>query len=269
MPERAPIRTVEDLATAAPELIAEYMAWELRRLVADTDSTHLDFAHDLDYRAPGNVSRWINGRQPISGEGAARLDRAYPDFGLHLTGERFSTLHKRMRKARAIVPQSKGHFDVFLASPMESVRDERPDGRYAAERGMAREMVAALMNHCGFTNIFYAGHTIESAADWEAPDSSLEGNIAALRNSDYFVLLALTPPPRPSGVYVEAGLALALGKPSVYFVGSDDSLPWMLRAANAHQSPHLPRVSIQQVESLEQALGRVRAERGRMFQRLD
>jgi hypothetical protein len=269
MRERPPIRTIEELASAPPELIVEHMSWELQRLLADTGSTHLDFAQDLGYQASGNVSRWIHGREPISREGAARLDERYPGFELYLTGERFATLHARMRRARARVPPGKSHFDVFLASPMESVRDERSDGHYPAERGFAREMVAALMNHCGFSKVFYAGHAIESPADWESPDSSLEGNVDAMRNSDYFVLLALTPPPRPSGIYVEAGLALALGKPSVYFVTSDESLPWMLRNANGHQSPHLPRVSIQRVESIEQALGRVRAERGRMFKRLD
>jgi transcriptional regulator with XRE-family HTH domain len=268
MPERPPIRSTDELASADADRISRHIAFELRQLLTQTGMRQLAFAQSLGYESAGGLSRWLNGQARLSKEGAKRLDDRYSGFPLYLTCETFTTLHERMSRSPRFTQPTPAEYDVFLASPMESVRTADGDG-YETERSGAKQMVSVLMAHCGFKRIFYAGHTIEKPTEWESPDHSLEKNVSALHEAAYFVLLALTPPPKPSGIYVEAGLALALGKPSIYFVGHESDLPWMLRSVDAHRSKRLPRVSIQPVEGIDGALGRVYSQGRELFTRLD
>jgi hypothetical protein len=75
--------------------------------------------------------------------------------------------------------------------------------------------------------VFCAAEEIESRDDFEEPSASLQHNIGPFRSARKFAMVL--PEQLYSSVLVEAGMALAFGMPSVYFVRSRDDLPWMLR----------------------------------------
>ena len=127
--------------------------------------------------------------------------------------------------------------DVFLASPMASLTGR---GSYIRERESASDLARIIESYCGYS-VYYAGDEIESDADFEAPGIALALNVQALRDSRHFVLLVTEPLVKPSSVWVEAGLALAYGKPLTLFVNATDDLPYMLRqVTDAHDVPGIP-----------------------------
>ncbi|HKG40494.1 MAG TPA: helix-turn-helix transcriptional regulator [Conexibacter sp.] len=268
MARQAPLRTRDELESATAEQIAAQFRWEVRRLIDVQDWSQLDLAIELGY-STGYLSRWLNERESIPQPAAERLDNireGLANGALSLADVSYAELHGRWRAARHVAQQITTEYDVFVASPMASAAED--DG-YGAERGTALEVVDALQHYCGFHRVYYAGTTIESRESFESPTLSLELNASALRDSRYFMLLALNPPVKPSGVYVEAGMALAMGKPSVYFVRASKQLPWMLQTIGEHRSRLLPRVSIEPVESMRAAVGRLRKHRSQLFKRLD
>ncbi len=121
---------------------------------------------------------------------------------------------------------SRYRYDVFLAAPMAALTDEESYSRY---RNSALSIEQALLQYCGCRSVFFAGRNLERIADFEAQDQSLGDDYQALKESRYFLLFY--PEKRLSSVIYEAGIALALGKPSVYFVDETAHLPYLMQRA--------------------------------------
>ncbi|GHD03745.1 hypothetical protein GCM10010313_19140 [Streptomyces violarus] len=125
-------------------------------------------------------------------------------------------------------------YDVFLSSPMASLPS---DEDYESHRLGILRVLEALERDCRF-KVYYAGERRPTKASFERPDVGAHRDSAALRESARFLLVM--PKDLVSSSYVEAGYALALGIPSVYYHQSDIRLPFMLRQA-AQYSPDFPR----------------------------
>jgi nucleoside 2-deoxyribosyltransferase len=125
------------------------------------------------------------------------------------------------------IPRLSLKYDVFLASPMAAFGN---DEEYKQDRENVLKIINALKQECRFDSVVYAGKEIESVHDFDAADLSVNTDFQNLIESKYFVLLY--PKKIASSVLVEAGWALALGKPSVYFVGDRDDLPFLLQQAS-------------------------------------
>jgi hypothetical protein len=113
--------------------------------------------------------------------------------------------------------------EVFLAVPMASV----DDADYELVRNEAIELVKALEEKCGENCVFYAGREIASKLEFEAADLSAQADLEAIAASRYFVMLL--PKKVASSVLFEAGVAVALRKPSLYFVRDRDDLPFLMQ----------------------------------------
>jgi pimeloyl-ACP methyl ester carboxylesterase len=122
--------------------------------------------------------------------------------------------------------------DVFLAIPMAGLDTEE---KYQSYRSQALAIEKCLHDSCGFRSIFYAGRNLETKEKFEAEDFSLSQDLVALRRSKYFMLVY--PEKVISSVLFEAGLAVALGKPSVYFIRDRSSLPFLMKMAEQARLP--------------------------------
>jgi pimeloyl-ACP methyl ester carboxylesterase len=116
--------------------------------------------------------------------------------------------------------------DVFLAMAMAGVDTEE---QYQSYRAQALNIKKWLQEHCGFRSVFYAGDNLETKDKFEAEDFSLSTDIKALSRSKYFLLVY--PEKIVSSVLFEAGIAVALGKPSVYFIHDRKNLPFLMNKA--------------------------------------
>jgi hypothetical protein len=125
-------------------------------------------------------------------------------------------------------------YDVFLSSPMASLPS---DEDYESHRRGVLRVMEALERNCRF-KVYYAGERRPIKASFERPDVGAHRDSAALRESAHFLLVM--PKDLVSSSYVEAGYALALGIPSVYYHQSGVRLPFMLRQA-AQYSTDFPR----------------------------
>ena len=134
-------------------------------------------------------------------------------------------------------------YDVFLAMAMAGLDTEE---QYQNYRRQALTIEKWLQELCKFRSVFYAGHNLETKDDFESEDLSLSHDLAALRGSKYFMLVY--PEKIVSSVVFEAGLAVALGKPSVYFIRDQSSLPFLMQMAEQAKLP--ARVRIYRYENL-------------------
>jgi hypothetical protein len=91
------------------------------------------------------------------------------------------------------------------------------------------EVKRVLEVECNFKSVFYAGDNMVDQKDFDSADISIATDIDAIKDSKYFVLIYTEK--IVSSVLFEAGIALALGKPSFYF-GDPDNFPFLMREAN-------------------------------------
>ncbi len=144
--------------------------------------------------------------------------------------------------------------DVFLAMAMAGLDTEE---QYQDYRNQALKIEKWLQDYCRFRSVFYAGRNLETKDKFEAEDFSLSEDLEALRRSKYFMLVY--PDKIVSSVLFEAGLAVALGKPSVYFIRGRSSVPFLMRKAEQAILPAGVRIyeyeNLARMETLLQGAG--------------
>jgi pimeloyl-ACP methyl ester carboxylesterase len=143
-------------------------------------------------------------------------------------------------------------YDVFLAMAMAGLKTEE---EYQIYRSQALDIMKWLRAYCGFRSCFYAGENLKSMKEFEAEDLSVSNDLKALRQSKYFLLLY--PEKIVSSVLFEAGLAVALGKPSVYLIG--EGLPFLMKKAAQAELPAGVRIyeyaNLARIETLLKSSG--------------
>lgn len=115
-------------------------------------------------------------------------------------------------------------YDVFLAAPMAGLADDDFESMMKKQD----EIKAALEKECGFSRVFFAGSNMRSKIDFDSADLSIETDVNAIKDSQYFVMIY--PEKIVTSVLFEAGIAFALGKPSFYF-GHVDNFPFLMTQA--------------------------------------
>lgn len=135
-------------------------------------------------------------------------------------------------------------FDVFIAAAMAG---HDTDEEYQKSRNDVLLVIKQLEEKCNVHNIYYAGQKLKSKKKFEAKSLSLEIDMNALRSSRYFLLLY--PQKLVSSVLFEAGIALALGIPSVYFVKDRKNLPFLMEQAG--QADIKPGVKIYECNDID------------------
>ena len=116
-----------------------------------------------------------------------------------------------------------GMHDVFISCPMTSL----PEADYARMHQTVEALTNAIIAR-GFSP--YSAVSRIGKQDNTDPEAiAAEKDLAALIASRNFVMIY--PTRMLSSCLLEAGYALVAGIPSVYFVRSDDDLPYMLRGA--------------------------------------
>jgi transcriptional regulator with XRE-family HTH domain len=266
----APIRSEDELSRAAKGQVRKQIRYELSRVLDQYGLSQEQLAHRLGYNDGASISKWLGGHSRLSKNGAKRLD----DEGFETSlGVSFTSLlalsvakssdPRRDDSLRPDFPEA----DVFLASPMAALGTAAD---YDTVRKSALELCTVLENYCQFS-VYYGGRDLPSDDEFEAPDFAAETNFRVLEACRYFVLMTTEGVhTRPSSVWVEAGYALALQKPSLYLVTDPSMLPYALRAINQHQVPELlPPVSIEYVASAAKAIALVRQQGPSIFSRLD
>jgi len=145
-------------------------------------------------------------------------------------------------------------WDVFLAAPLAALSDES----FELSLSKMKEIKTILEEECDFKRVFFAGTNMKTKLDFETADVSVEADVNALKESQNFILIY--PDKIVSSVLFEAGIALALGKPSFYF-GETDNFPFLMKQANQKFN----FVKIQDVDSLDKIISILRKNKKQLF----
>src|SRR5262249_19509694 len=116
--------------------------------------------------------------------------------------------------------------DTFIGCLMSGLSETQyQEGRshLQAIDGVLREKLASQHNVC-------EGIQVASTTSFGTPRESLLADLQAVRGSDRCVFYMYDGQPRPSGMGVEAGAAIAANKPSTFLVPDRAALPPALRA---------------------------------------
>jgi hypothetical protein len=116
-----------------------------------------------------------------------------------------------------------GMHDVFISCPMTSL----PEDGYAKMRKTIEALTDAI-NARGFS-AYSAVRRILTVDSVDPETIAAEQDLPALTQSRNFIMIY--PAKILSSCLLEAGYALVAGIPSLYFVKSDDDLPYLLRGA--------------------------------------
>jgi len=145
-------------------------------------------------------------------------------------------------------------WDAFLAAPMASLTNEY----FINYISKVKEIKKVLEIECGFQRIFYAGTKMATKDDFETADISIEADINALKESQHFIMIY--PEKIVSSVLFEAGIALALGKPSFYF-GNKNNFPFLMQKANQKFS----HIKMHEVNSLDEMIKIININKCQLF----
>jgi len=121
-------------------------------------------------------------------------------------------------ESKALKPK----YDVFLSVPMASFKD---DSEYQPFRTEILKVIHAL-HDCGLS-VFCALEAIDSMSKFDTHGISTRDDIDILEHSGSFVMIY--PQKLATSALFEAGYALALGRPSLYFVRNEAELPYLMQ----------------------------------------
>ncbi len=154
-----------------------------------------------------------------------------PDKSIQAVRSHIDEISESAWTAQSIVPgavaRQRFEHDVFISVPMTSMREQ-----YRDLRSKVLVLGEELKKHPLLRRVYSAAFRIEEVGDVDPQPVAWQRDIAALRSSKYYVLLH--PGPARTSAVVEAGYALAMGKPSVYLYRNREDLPFMLQEAGVH-----------------------------------
>jgi nucleoside 2-deoxyribosyltransferase len=119
-----------------------------------------------------------------------------------------------------------GSVDTFIGCLMSGLSE----AQYAEGRSHLLAIDAALKDKLGATKNHCEGIMVASTSSFGTPKESLAMDVEAIRAADRCVFYLYDGQPRPSGMWVEAGVAIGLKKPCTFLVPSKDALPPSLRS---------------------------------------
>ena len=184
----------------------------------------------------------------------ALSNNAMSEGARKMTLARDSNAHHRHETRRA-------RYDAFVSAPMAAFGDEE---KYKKSRADVLTVVKALQTFCGYKEVYYAGSNIRSSQEFEAADLAFCTDFQAIRDSKVFVLIY--PENVASSVLVEAGIAIALGKPAIYFTHVNAKLPFILvSASQARDVEDLPKIRSYTYETSKDIVNHFRINKAAAF----
>jgi hypothetical protein len=217
--------TSDSLAEGTHAALEQHVAFELENLMDVQGLTQEELAHTMGFNTPSGASKIIGGHRGLTLQKARLLD----DEGWTTTlGTTFEGLvrevHRSKNGPRRPI-KSPRTFDVFLATPMATADS------YKRDRELVLDLKSAL-ERANLT-VFYAGDDIARMQDFDTQDIAYATNWDSIQASRQLVLYLLHEPtsPKPSSIWVEVGMALALGLPCTFFVPSLSCLPYVVQRA--------------------------------------
>jgi hypothetical protein len=138
----------------------------------------------------------------------------------------------------------KYEFDLFVSAPMASQSDDERK----AYNEKVRAQLKAIKLKCGFS-IYYAGDDTDSTAGDDVPQIALRHNVRRMRASKRYMVIYTQYV--PTSAFIEMGMALALGKPSVWFVKKGVNQPYLMRGYQAGGSGGLPPIAVHEITDLD------------------
>jgi hypothetical protein len=124
-----------------------------------------------------------------------------------------------------LVPKS-----IFLSAPMNMFKVSGRPEDYKESRTQVLKIIATIKLECGINDTYYAGENIESVDQFDLPGASLQKDFRRIQEREYFILFWPEKITSRSSL-VEAGVALTLNKKCIYFVRSQEDLPFLLQGA--------------------------------------
>lgn len=115
--------------------------------------------------------------------------------------------------------------DTFIGCLMSGLTETQ----YAEGRSHLMAIDSALKDKLGASKNHCEGIMVASTNSFGTPKESLAMDVEAIRAADRCVFYLYDGQPRPSGMWVEAGVAIGLDKPCTFLVPSRDALPPALR----------------------------------------
>jgi hypothetical protein len=180
-------------------------------------------------------------------------------FNYQAWRKRLNTIQRQQADAVVADEPDDEEFDVFVAVPMAAI----DAGDYQPNRQLALQVCDALRQNCAVRNIFCAASDITSPDEFEEPSVGLARNSGPFHSARYFVMIL--PEKSASSVLVEAGMAIAHGMSSTYFVRKRDDLPWILQDVGSSGSAAYPPVRIVEYRSDEELIKKIKNNGPQLF----
>jgi hypothetical protein len=93
------------------------------------------------------------------------------------------------------------------------------------------QIIKVIQEVSGLQTHYYAGDKIDSFDKFQTEDISIRQDMEGIQSSRYFIMVYTGKYVKPSSVVFEAGVALALGKKSIYF-GLEGNFPFLMKQAD-------------------------------------
>lgn len=259
-PVEMPIANGDQLERATEELVRRQVAWQLRSALVRKVWTQEALGRQIQ-REQSFISRVINAKASISQSDGANLDALIGELE---SGWSFADLAARMAQLKRQSSRvAVGGTKLFLAAPMSA-----SGTNYETARSSAMDLARALELYCEY-DVYFAGRDIQTEREFDAADLGFQTNYEELRTSNHFVMRWDGVPPNSqnavSSIWVEAGIAIALGIPSTYFVPDLSSLPYILRQASTTAMNKIAPIAVRPVKTTLEAVDLVKRSGKKLF----
>ena len=157
-------------------------------------------------------------------------------------------------------------YDAFISAPMDGFKaDENVDPKMARElhNENMRIFQTNLRKCCRMDRTFYAGLDMPSRTDYDDETVGLKNVWTTIRQARLFILIY--PKRSASSIIFEAGMAIALGKPSFWFVKRGERLPYLMRGYQASLTEGLPLVRIIEYDAFDEVIQKLQNNGAEIF----
>jgi len=185
--------------------------------------------------------------------------------------------NKSSTEIEKIIPTRRavGEQKTFMSAPMATVPKDKRD----ASKSDFIEITNVLREKAQQLEVFWGGTQVPPSGDWNNPAEALAQTVERIRDSDNFILIlpdfACSPQEnvcKPSSIWWEVGMAIAMKKPCSFFVHKNiaedpkNKLPYYLGAIeNAKDRPVLPRMKIRKFDRLKDIIDRIEEDGHEIF----
>jgi len=144
--------------------------------------------------------------------------------------------------------------DIFISFPMSTWKTEE---EYKEHQKKVQDFSNTVKVNLNLNTIYCDVLKIEEKKLFETQTTSMNTMINNIKNSKYYILIV--PNKSRSSIYFEAGFALALNKPTAYFVkGTNKNLPYVMQGVNNN-------INIIEYDNYDNLIEKIRIEKTKIF----